>query len=148
MKKVIAVASGGGHWKQLMLIKSAFRDSKVTYITTIDGLPQESNLRDYKLVVDSNKNEKWKILISFFQLLYIFIRIRPNVVLSTGAAPGILSIFLGKMFFAKTIWVDSIANGEELSMGGSLSKKIANTVLTQWDSLVDDTSVMYKGSVL
>ena len=56
----------------------------------------------------------------------IYIKFRPNLVISTGAAPGVIGVVLGRLFLAKTIWVDSIANAEELSLGGKISVKIAN----------------------
>jgi len=145
--KTIAVASGGGHWKQLMLLTENLNKNDITFITTIDGLPQSNNIKNFYIVKDSNFDEKLAVIFSFFQLLKIFILIRPKIVISTGAAPGVLSILLGRLSGAKTIWVDSIANAEKLSMGGRLSLKIASVVLTQWEHLADGKKVIYKGSV-
>ena len=83
---------------------------------------------------------------SFVQLLFIFLKFRPDVIITTGAAPGLLAILLGKLFFKKTIWIDSIANAENLSLCGKLSKGLANITLTQWESLATD-KVNFKGSV-
>lgn len=146
MKKVLAVASGGGHWRQLMLLKPAFEQFNVKYITTINGLPEQDNIKNYYIVKDSNKNEKLAAIYSFIQLFYIFCKFRPDVIVTTGAAPGLLMIILGKIFFRKTIWIDSIANAEELSLCGKLSKSISNITLTQWTSLVKG-KVQFKGSV-
>lgn len=147
MKKVIAIASGGGHWKQLILLREAFDECSVKYVTTIDGLPQESGLDNFEFVIDANRNEKLKVIYMFFQLLLVFFRFKPDVVISTGAAPGLMGIALGRCFFAKTIWIDSIANGDELSMAGKMSKKVANKVLTQWADLTQKDSVIYQGSI-
>jgi len=145
--KVLAVASGGGHWKQLMLIKEAFQDRKVKYVTTILGLPEQENINDYKIIKDSNKSDKFAVIYSFFQMFFIIIKYRPDVIISTGAAPGVLAILLGRIFFVKTIWLDSIANAENLSLGGRISRRIANTVLTQWEHLADGKKVFYRGAV-
>lgn len=146
MTKVLAIASGGGHWKQLMLLSPAFENTEVKYVTTLAGLPQQNNISDYAIVQDSNKNEKLKLLITMVQIFWIFIVFRPKVIITTGAAPGLLGLLLGKIFFRKTIWVDSIANAEELSLCGKLSKKIADIVLTQWEPLATE-GVEYRGSV-
>ncbi|NRB81594.1 MAG: hypothetical protein HRU38_23525 [Saccharospirillaceae bacterium] len=147
MKKVLAIASGGGHWKQLMLLKPAFEGHDVKYVTTINGLPEQNDIKNFVIVRDSNKNEKFQVLYSLIQIIILFIRFRPNVVITTGAAPGLLGLILGKIFFKKTIWVDSVANAEQLSLCGKLSVKFADVVLTQWEPLAKD-SVKYKGSVL
>lgn len=146
MKKVLAIASGGGHWKQLMLLKPAFETENVKYVTTLQGLPEQNNISNFFIVKDSNKTEKVMLLVTFFQLLWIFIKFRPQVIITTGAAPGLFGLLIGKLFFRKTIWIDSIANAEELSLSGKLSQKFADIVLTQWQHLATQT-VIYKGSV-
>lgn len=146
MKKLLAVASGGGHWKQLMLISSAFEDCDVKYVTTIRGLPEQSGIEDFVIVKDSNKDEKASLFVTLLQVFLIVVRFRPDYVISTGAAPGIFAIFFGRILGAKTLWIDSIANGEELSLGGRLAKKYSTVVLSQWQSLADD-KVEYKGGV-
>ena len=147
MKKILAVASGGGHWKQLMLISPAFTQHNVKYITTIDGLPQESQVSNYKIVRDSNKNEKFRVIQTFLQIFKEILVFRPDLVITTGAAPGLLALLVGRFFFAKTIWVDSIANGEELSLGGKLSKKFAHKVISQWQEVAKENEVDFEGSV-
>lgn len=146
MKKILAVASGGGHWKQLMLLSPALEGCNVKYITTIEGLPEQEGIENYRIVKDSNKDEKLSLLITLLQVFVIVIKYRPDFVISTGAAPGLLAIILGRMLGAKTLWVDSIANGEELSMAGRLAKKCSSKVLSQWELLADDV-VEHKGSV-
>lgn len=146
MKKVLAVASGGGHWKQLMLISPAFNHENVKYITTLDGLPEQNNISNYAIVQDSNKTEKFKLILTFIQVFKVFISFRPDVIVTTGAAPGFFCLVLGKLFRKKTIWVDSIANAETLSLCGRLSLKVADKTLTQWEPLVTD-QVEYRGSV-
>ena len=62
---------------------------------------------------------------------------RPSVVISTGAAPGILSCFWGKLLGAKVVWLDSIANTEKLSMSGRMVRPFADLVLTQWPDVAE-----------
>ena len=45
-------------------------------------------------------------------------RLRPDVVITTGAAPGYFAVRIGKLLGARVVWVDSIANAEELSLSG------------------------------
>jgi UDP-N-acetylglucosamine:LPS N-acetylglucosamine transferase len=146
-KKVLAIASGGGHWKQLMLLRDAFINCDVLYVTTIEGLPEQSGIKKFTYVKDSNQNDKLAVLYSMLQLFFIFLKTRPNVVITTGASPGVLAIALGRLFGSKTIWVDSIANSEKLSMGGNISRKISHKIVTQWQHLEDGNKVYYNVSV-
>ena len=142
----MAIASGGGHWKQLMLIAAAFEDCDVYYVTTIQGLPEENNIAQFSIVKDSNKKEPWNLLVCLIQIIFCFFRYKPDIVISTGAAPGLLGLAVARLLGKKTIWLDSIANGNELSLGGKLSQKFAHKVFTQWPELAND-KVEYVGAV-
>jgi|TARA_R110001583_G_scaffold79835_3_gene215264 UDP-N-acetylglucosamine:LPS N-acetylglucosamine transferase len=146
MKKILVIASAGGHWKELMLLRPAFESQNVKYVTTMAGLPEQNGITNYSLVCDSNKDKKLRTIYSFIQMIGVFTRFWPDVVITTGAAPGLLGLVLGKLFFKKTIWIDSVANAEELSLSGKISRKFADVVLTQWEQLADE-KVQYKGSV-
>jgi hypothetical protein len=49
---------------------------------------------------------------------------------------------------ARTIWIDSIANVEELSLSGRRIGKHAHLWLTQWPHLAAPGGPRYEGSVL
>jgi hypothetical protein len=74
--------------------------------------------------------------------------VRPDVVISTGAAPGYFAILFGKKLGAKTIWLDSIANVDELSMSGRAVGKYADLWLTQWEHLATEGGPDFIGAVL
>jgi UDP-N-acetylglucosamine:LPS N-acetylglucosamine transferase len=93
-------------------------------------------------------DDKWKLIPCAFQVAYILFKERPQVILSTGAAPGVVAIFLGKAFGIRTIWVDSIANVQKISRSGELVKNKADVFLTQWEHLSNQQAVLFKGSVL
>ena len=82
------------------------------------------------------------------RMLLIVIKVRPDVVISTGAAPGCLAIRFGKLLGARTIWIDSIANVERLSMSGGLARRHADLWLTQWAHLSSDEGPAFRGTVL
>ena len=48
---------------------------------------------------------------------------------------------------ARTLWIDSIANGEVLSSSARLARRVATTRVTQWPDLAA-AGVAYWGSVL
>jgi UDP-N-acetylglucosamine:LPS N-acetylglucosamine transferase len=78
----------------------------------------------------------------------ILLRERPDVIISTGAAPGYFALRLGKWFGARTIWVDSIANVEKLSLSGQRVGKYADLWLTQWPHLARPEGPYFMGGVL
>ncbi|WP_036536277.1 glycosyltransferase family protein [Oceanobacter kriegii] len=143
-KKVLAIASQGGHLVQLLRIKPLFEEYDVTY---------SSNINSYKgiemeKVVDANMSNKFKLFLQFFQVAWLMLRLRPDVVVTTGASVGFFAILVGKYLGAKTIWIDSIANSEELSLSGKKARAIASHTYSQWESVAQAENVDYIGNVL
>jgi hypothetical protein len=75
-------------------------------------------------------------------------RERPDVVITTGAAPGYFAIRFGNWLRARTIWVDSVANVDELSLSGRKAGPHADLWLTQWAHLAKPGGPRFTGSVL
>ena len=147
-KKILALSSGGGHWVQLRRIIPAFDGHCVVYATVNRYYrPEVEDARFYK-VTDVTRWNKAKWIIAVAQLLWIFLRERPDVVVSTGALPGVLGLCLAKAMGKRTIWLDSIANAEELSMSGRRIGAYADLWLTQWPHLAEAQGPEYAGQVL
>ena len=147
MKKVLAVASEGGHWVELIRLKPAFDNTNLIFVST--NIDYKTDIEEELLVVtDANSWQKFKLLQMFLEVLWIIIKTRPNIIITTGAAPGFAAIFWGKIFGVKTVWIDSIANAEKMSSSGEKAKKFADVWLTQWKNVSSDDGPLYKGSVL
>ncbi|MFK7883220.1 MAG: UDP-N-acetylglucosamine--LPS N-acetylglucosamine transferase [Phycisphaerales bacterium] len=145
--KVLAVASGGGHWVQLRRIAPAFEGADVIYVTVESTYRDEVGADGFRLVVDATRWNKLRLLRMLLQIAWVVFKERPDVVVSTGAAPGYFAIRLGKLVGAKTMWIDSIANVEHLSMSGQKIMPHADRCLTQWEHLTEN-GAEYVGAVL
>ncbi len=147
-KRVLAVASGGGHWQQMMLLRPAFEGMQVFYLTTLPGLPEQFGAAPAAIVPDANRNERVATLRSALAIFLRLLRFRPHVVISTGALPGVIALALGRLVGARTIWVDSVANAEEMSMSGRLARRFAHLWLSQWAHVAKAEGAEYAGAVL
>lgn len=147
-KRVLAVASGGGHWEQMLLLREAFADQDVTFATTMQGLGERAGIPDVRVIHDCNRNSPMSAVLCGLDLLRLLARVRPQVIVSTGALPGFLALAIGRRFGIRTIWVDSIANAEELSMAGQKAKPHADLWLSQWPFVAERSGAGYAGSVL
>lgn len=145
--RVLAVASTGGHWIQLKRLQPAFAGAEMHYLTTNREHASEVSGPLYA-VEDANNQTRVRLLLMFIHVLWLVLRVRPHVVVSTGAAPGAAAIMLGKLLGARTIWVDSIANAEELSMSGRWVRHWTDLWLTQWPELARAEGPQYVDCVL
>lgn len=145
---ILAVASKGGHWEQMCLLRPAFEEADVIFATTDARLPKKAGIENFLEVQDYNQDEAFKVLKGLFEMFGVVRRIRPQLIISTGAAPGLLAMVWGRVFGAQTIWIDSIANTRKLSLSGRLAKKICHIVVSQWPDVARENDCMYKGSIL
>lgn len=152
-KRILAIASGGGHWVQLLRLRPAFEGCRVTYVTVRDSYRSDVPGERFRVINDATRWDKIGLVRMALKLAWIMVRERPHVVVSTGAAPGYFAIRFGKLMGAKAVWLDSIANVEEVSMTGRLVAERADLWLTQWEHLskdggAGDQAPAYAGSVL
>ena len=146
-RRILAVASAGGHWTQLMRLRPAFNECDVAFVSTRPQGRVTGSERFY-CVPDANKSEKLAMIRMTIALIAVVLRERPDVVISTGAAPGYIAIRLARMFGARTIWLDSMANVERLSLSGKLSLTHVDLCLTQWPHLARPDGPHFSGTVV
>ena len=146
--RVLAVASGGGHWHELLRLRPALEGFEQYFIGIYTELDLSVAPHPFYMVPDAHFDEPWRMIRTFFHLLTLFRKIRPQVVISTGAAPGGLAMLLGRIFRARTLWVDSAANCNVLSRSGRLALRIAHKTLTQYPHLAQPEGPFYRGSIL
>jgi UDP-N-acetylglucosamine:LPS N-acetylglucosamine transferase len=145
--KVLAVASAGGHWIQLLRLKTAFKDHELIFVSTKENQAETVKGYAFYAVPDANRWNKFQLLVVFFKISRLIASIKPDVIVTTGAAPGLLALAYGKLRGIKTIWVDSIANVDELSMSGKLARKFSDRIYTQWPHLADE-KVIFSGNII
>jgi UDP-N-acetylglucosamine:LPS N-acetylglucosamine transferase len=146
-KRIMAIASKGGHWIQLQRLEPVWRDQNVVFITNDKCLQCHVGNEIFETVIDANFNQKGRLLFLAVQILWKVIKHRPEIIITTGAAPGFFSIVWGKALGAKTVWLDSVANADELSLAGKKVGKFADVWLTQWPEIESENGPKFKGRV-
>lgn len=147
-RRVLAVASAGGHFQQLMQMRGGYEAGEVHYVTTLPGLAEAFRAEPAHLAPDCNANTPLRALACAAAMMWHVLRIRPHVVVTTGALPGVLALACGRLAGARTLWIDSIANAEEMSSSGRLARRIAHLTLSQWPAVAEAEGVGFEGSVL
>lgn len=147
-KKVMAVASAGGHFVQLLRMSPAFANHQTHWVSTNRGLAAKVPFGTFAAVRDASMWDKPGLLVMALQMAWQVLRYRPDVVITTGAAPGFFAIVFGRLLRIRTIWIDSVANAEELSLAGRKVARWTDHWLTQWPELARENGPHYIGSVL
>ena len=145
---ILAVSSGGGHWVQMRCLAPAFEGAEVHYATTDASASDIIDGSQLHIYPDANKDTPVRLALCILRLAWIVLRLRPQVVISTGAAGGFLAIRIARLIGARTMFIDSIANARELSISARLSIGVADRVLSQWPGVATLTGTEYRGAVI
>ena len=146
-KRLLAISSAGGHWEQLMLVRGGLDECDVTYAVTNPAVAERSGVTAIE-IPDFNAKQPIRTLVGGLKIARLVMDLKPDVVISTGAAPGLVAAVVGKAIGAKAIWIDSIANAHRLSLSGRMARRIADLWLTQWEHLATPDGPRYGGAVL
>lgn len=146
--KVLLISSCGGHWKQMRRVESAFENFNKCYASTDPSYSQFVPDEAFYSLPDASMWNKLRLLEQAFKVLWLLLVVRPDVVITTGASVGFFALLIAKKMRIKTIWLDSLANAEKMSLSGLKVKPHADLWLTQWEHLAKPQGPLYFGSVL
>lgn len=133
---------------QLLRLRPAFTGADVLYVTVSEQYRADVPGERLVTVVDATRWDRLALLKLVLQVAWLLLRERPDVIITTGAAPGYLALRLGRLLGARTAWIDSIANTEEVSLSGRKAGRVADLWLTQWAHLAAPDGPAHRGSVL
>lgn len=146
-KTILLSASFGGHFIQLKKIKSLIDGDYVFKYMSTDKLLKDSKEIDL-YVKDFNSKSFYYLPVGVAKACrYIYVN-KIDLVITTGALPGLAAIVAGKLLNKKTVWIDSIANHDRISVSGRLAKYFSDVWATQWMHLSSEKGPVYLGRIL
>lgn len=145
---VLLAASPGGHLVQLSLLAEEFRNEKVIVVSTYEKKPVFISGDCYEQLIDFSRSSCYRFFFCFVKALTIIKKHRPQLLITTGAAPGLVMILAARFYGVKSVWIDSLANSKKLSLSGKLAKKLGVDTLSQWENVAKNAGVRYEGRVV
>lgn len=146
--RLLAAASGGGHWIELLRLKRAFEGWDVAYVSMFDNYVSAVPGARYYTVPDASRFDKLAFFKVAVKALRIILKERPDAIVTTGSAPMLWFLLFGRLIGAKSLWIDSIAQAEEMSSSGRIAKKLATVAVAQWPEVARAERIECWGAVL
>jgi len=148
------MASGGGHFQELCELASLADTYDHILISTElnKAVSDTCPFRPIYLIGEVGQGE-WKrhpgeLLVAFWRILRILRRERPNLVISTGAGIAVPGFLAAKLLRIRTIYVESYARVESLSLAGKICYRLANVFIVQHAGLASQLPrAVYVGSL-
>lgn len=150
--KICLISSSGGHFEQLLMLKKLGEDNEIFIVTE----KTKYNKNDSKIkyyVKQVNRKEFlfiFKMICILFKSLYIFVKEKPDVIISTGVLATIPMLYIGHIFKKKVVYIESFAKINSPTMTGNLiyKKHIADQFYVQWESMLEFyPEAIYKGGI-
>ena len=143
MKKVMFISSTGGHLEQLLGLKKTMEsfDSHIVTEKNRTTLDLRSKYKNVNYLPFFSRQNKWTFPFVFvgvfFQSIYIFFKVRPQVIVSTGAGCVIPMFFLGKLFGKKLIFIETFSRTDSKTITGKICYPLADVFIVQWEELLN-----------
>jgi exopolysaccharide biosynthesis glucuronosyltransferase PssD len=120
----------------------------LAFVTVNRAYRHQCGTARFYVVNDATRWNRVGLVALAVRMLFILLKERPDVVISTGAAPGYFALRIAKWFGMQTVWIDSLANVEEVSLSGRRVGRFADVWLTQWHHLERPEGPVFAGAVI
>lgn len=141
MKRVMFISSVGGHLTQLLELKKIFNDYNYILVTEKTDVTKEmkNKYRMAYLVYGSREylfSYIFKFSYNILKSFYLFIKYRPQVIVTTGAHTAVPMCYIARLFRRKVIFIESYAKRTSPTLSGRLVYPIATTFIVQWETML------------
>ena len=138
------ISSTGGHLSELLRLTPIFENYDYSVVTEKTksnlSLAEKFNGRTYFLVPGTKSHifsYIFKFAFNIIKSFYLMLKLRPDVVVTTGTHTAIPMCYFAKLLRKKVIFIETFANSKTKTMAGSLVYPIADVFIVQWESMLE-----------
>lgn len=134
--KVCLVGSSGGHLTHLYMLKPFWQDTARFWVT-FDKEDARSLLEGETMFpCHYPTNRNLKNLIKNTALAWKILRKeKPDLIVSSGAAVAVPFFYLGKLFGAKTVYIEVFDRIDASTLTGKLVYPVTDKFIVQWEEM-------------
>lgn len=143
-KKVLFISSTGGHFSELLQLKPLFKKYDYHIITEKDDMTigfKEEYKEKISYMIYGTRAHMFKyifqLIANCFISLFLFIKIRPKYIVTTGTHNAVPICILGKIFRKKIIYIETFANRNTRTVTGKFIYKFADLFIVQWKEMLE-----------
>lgn len=136
--KICFAASSGGHYEQILMLRPLMDKYDSFLITEKTAYRAEiENMKMYYLYQVNRKELIFPVRVvgNTFKSLYILMKERPDVIITTGVLAIVPMCLLAKMFGKRLIYIESFAKVTSPTKTGKLLYRFADQFYVQWPQM-------------
>ncbi|WP_117168446.1 PssD/Cps14F family polysaccharide biosynthesis glycosyltransferase [Paraliobacillus sediminis] len=152
-KKILLISSVGGHLTQLLQLESLFKNYRYHIVTEKSAITKDlMDKYPISLLLYGARNYPIRYLFKFpyniIKSLCIFVKYRPDIVITTGAHTAVPMCYIAKLFGKKIVFIESFSKSTSPTLSGRLVYPISDLFIVQWESMkAIYPNAVYGGSI-
>ena len=145
---LLLVGDPGGHLFELVGLRAVWSQFSRTWVT-VEAADAETLLAGEEIVFAHGPTRRsgWNLLRNLLLALRVLRRLRPAVVLTTGAGLAVPFAWVGRLYGARVVYLEC-SGRVGLSLSARFISPIAHRLYVQWpEALESSRKARYAGSV-
>lgn len=131
--RLCLVSSSGGHWEQLQKLQPLIDKYSGFYVT--EKTQFEANAKYFMKQTDmKDKLMPFRMLYNFIIAIYVWIKEKPDFVITTGTLVAYPFYLLSILFKKKFIFIETFGRANMPTMAGKKMEKHTDLFIVQWES--------------
>ena len=142
MKKVLFISSTGGHLAELMKLEDLFSNYDSYIVTEKDKTTEylkEKYVGKVKFLPYCTRSKFLSYIFIYSYLIlksiYLFFKIKPDVIVSTGTHTTVPICYISKLFKKKVVYIETYANITRRTLTGKIIYPISDLFIIQWEEM-------------
>lgn len=152
--KVLFVCNKGGHLSEMLALRELFPYYDSVLLT--EKLEKSLDIDIPVKQIAAFRTVRKKTLLSFayffcniFQCLYLWLKLKPDVIITTGANMAVIICVIGKLFSSKIVFIETGAKIYSKSLTGKLISRFSDLIIVQWQEMLEQYKrAVYWGQIL
>lgn len=143
-KKVLFISSTGGHLNELLQLDKLFGKYDYHIITEKQGVTEslkEKYGERISYLPYGTRKKLFKYIFVYLYLciktIFLYFKIRPKYIVTTGTHTAGPMCYLGKIFGSKIIYIETFANRNRKTATGRMIYPIADLFIVQWEEMLE-----------
>ncbi len=143
MKKILFISSTGGHLTELLELEPLFQKYEYHIMTekTKSNIALKDMYKGHVSYLAYGTKEHLLLYLFIFpwnclKSLYYYVKIKPDVVITTGSHTAVPMCYISHLFRKKVIYIETFANMSTKTVAGRLVYPIADLFIVQWESML------------
>lgn len=136
-RPILLVSSNGGHLLQLVQLREAWTRQRRVWVTfdKADSRSMLAGERVFYAYHPTNRN-LLNLLRNVWLATKVIRQLRPAAIVTTGAGVAVPFCYVGRLFGARIVYIESFSRIDEASLTACLIHPVAHRFFVQWPELL------------